>query len=158
MYCKHKWRISSMSPLSTTKLGITMYSIKHFKWTIKWEFYDSKSSDDTYTLVENCCFMQSLSYQLLCCINCLFLALTQVLQSKMHSTINNDLLPAKTGQDLESTCKNNCWNQVSFSPQNALSIWFEKRGSLNSLHGPDVGIWHMFLQVRLKYLNLISYR
>lgn len=32
MNCKHKWGASSCCCLSTTKLGITIHSIKHFKW------------------------------------------------------------------------------------------------------------------------------
>lgn len=56
----------------------------------------------------------------------LFIFDPKILESKIHSPINNDLPPSKTGQDLESTCKNNCLNQVSFGLQNALSIWLKR--------------------------------
>ena len=71
----------------------------------------------------------------------LFIFDLKVLQSKIHCTINDDLPPTKTGHGLESTCKNNCLNRVSFGPQNSLSIWLKRvffNFFLNYFQDPDV--------------------
>lgn len=77
MNCKHKWGASSCCRLSTTKLGITIHSIKHFKWRNQMRgLWFQKHWWYIYTCCKLLFNAKSLSYQLLCCMNFSFLSLT----------------------------------------------------------------------------------